>query len=539
YGNAYSNMASGAWSACRMVTRNREANRHLIASISGSINIETATASGRFIDYLLSANGSYHSITLYNAEGRMIVHSGGYGLPDFRIEQSLDPSIKKIMGSNLSAQIWAPAEIPGADSSSVDIYMNILDELSLQSIGVMQICAMTSLVSDRGLSDSDRYRSFFLTGEGDIIWFSANHFDDEYVRGLIDTDGRQDFYSADGSYYVRRQEFPLGAGTLYTTIQVRDFNRNNMFMLIQMELLLVIIGMIVLFLFLLLSRRMFSPLIYLSRTMDQINPKFNVYEFDREAIDKLAMRKDEVGRLCSSFDMLITRIGQSIENIESANQEKRRLELELLMSQIKPHFLYNTIETICGMASLGRMEDVYTTAKMLGIFYRCNLSEGSHLVSVETELMHVESYIKIMQVRSGGPIRYRITAPPDLRTQTVLSMILQPVVENALIHGLRTEEGGLVTVDVSSSQDGQSIIFVVEDNGAGMPQETLEMIRLGQKAGGTFRSFGLHNVNSRIKLYCGQQYGMYCESEPGKGTRVTITASRMYGGEAQPQSILK
>lgn len=518
--NVYARLATDINSTVQVAARSRETVRYLSLSNAGE-EIGTAVDSVRFFDTLNSSHANYYSIMLYNNKGEKIIHSGRNASATHFVSE-LEPAAAAVLSSSQADPVWRPAAVPAANSDAINIYANLFDAASLKRIGVMQVCVLTSsLASRHDVAIDKRYQSFLLTSEDEIIWGTADHPSDAFAGELVAAGGqKQSYYSKDGAYYVRRSQSASGAGALYTTILVSDMKAKHRDLLMTMVLLMTAIGVIMVLLFLVGSRRMFRPLVELSHMVDQISPVDNQYEIGQ--MQAIAARDDEIGRVGRSFSRLMDRVRRNAASMEAANREQRRLELELLMSQIKPHFLYNTIETICGMARLGRNGDVYETAKMLGTFYRCNLSDGMLIVPVESELMHAVSYLEIVRVRSGGAIAYWVDAPPGVRSRQVLRMILQPVVENAFVHGLRTvESGGRITITAAIGAN-DCLVFTVEDNGVGMSEETLQRLRSKQTFEKKFRSFGIRNVDSRIRLYYGGQYGVSIDSTPGRGTRVTI-----------------
>ena len=216
-------------------------------------------------------------------------------------------------------------------------------------------------------------------------------------------------------------------------------------------------------------------------------------------------------------DHLSALINKQIENERSLHQA----ELELLQAQINPHFLYNTLDSIAILAESDREDDVIDMITSLSTFFRNSLSEGEDIHTLRAEMAQAVSYLNIQQIRYSDILDYSMEIDEDIQDCLIPKLILQPLIENALYHGIKNRRGrGLITI--SGGRKGSDILLQVHDNGIGMNSERLELLQNGiyqQKQG----SFGLWNVHQRIQLYCGERYGLSFESSPGVGTTVTVT----------------
>ena len=203
-------------------------------------------------------------------------------------------------------------------------------------------------------------------------------------------------------------------------------------------------------------------------------------------------------------------------------------ELQLLQEQINPHFLYNTLDTIMWLAIDHQDDKVVEMVAALSGFFRTSLSHGEDKITIREELEHVENYLKIQQLRYGDIMEYSIDVPDEIKKNDIVKITLQPLVENALYHGLKKQrEKGMIKI--SSVDDENNIFLIVEDNGVGMQPEQVvqinkemyEDIWVNRTTG-----FGIANVNRRIKLYYGEEYGLILESEPDIGTKVIVVVPK-------------
>lgn len=229
----------------------------------------------------------------------------------------------------------------------------------------------------------------------------------------------------------------------------------------------------------------------------------------------------EVEQLSKRFNLMLRRIRELMDQIIQEQEAKRKSELDVLQSQINPHFLYNTLNSVTRMAELGKTDEVVTTITSLSRFFRISLSKGKHIIPVQDELEHVRHYLIIQTIRFKNKFRYEIVADPETFGLQTLKLILQPLVENAIHHGIeKSAEEGFIGVYARIRED--RLEFVIKDNGIGMTKETLDKLMSGSLRSESGSGVGVINVQERIKLYYGKSYGLHYESEPEEGTTVTI-----------------
>ncbi len=230
--------------------------------------------------------------------------------------------------------------------------------------------------------------------------------------------------------------------------------------------------------------------------------------------------EDEVKRLSRTFNLMIARIKQLMEQNIREQEELRKSELKALQAQINPHFLYNTLDSIVWMNENRKYEGVTVMVNALAKFFRISISKGNEIVTVADELEHARSYLTIQQIRYKKDFEFHFEVDPAVLPRKTLKLILQPIIENAIYHGVANlQEKGEIHITAAASE-GETL-FLVSDNGYGIKPETLKGI-LKREPKHEQSSVGLKNVNERIKLYFGEDYGVQIESELEKGTTVTI-----------------
>ncbi|MGI6070215.1 MAG: histidine kinase [Blautia sp.] len=235
-------------------------------------------------------------------------------------------------------------------------------------------------------------------------------------------------------------------------------------------------------------------------------------------------REDELGDLINGFNVMTSRIEQMTTREQENQKALLKAELNALQAQINPHFLYNTLDSINWMVRMNRNDEVSEMIDSLIMLFRVRLSKGRLFISVEEELCHVEKYFQIQKIRYSRILNYRIEVPESLYSYTTIKMILQPLAENAIYHGLK-EKGEPGDVIIKAEEQPSKIVFCVEDTGVGIKEEKLQEIRrmMDEEIEYNPKSYGVINVQKRIKTYFGPEYGLRFESEYGKGTRVYVT----------------
>ena len=283
-----------------------------------------------------------------------------------------------------------------------------------------------------------------------------------------------------------------------------------------------LLGMgIVLILVIILSyyipRSITMPITRISKVTDQV-AKGNL------SVRAAAESGAEARMLSDSLNAMIDKINELLDQVTTEQIRLRKAEFELLQAQINPHFLYNTLDTIVWLAEAGDQKRVVSMVGNLSDFFRTSLNQGKDIISIREELAHVRSYLEIQQVRYQDILRYEITVPEDLYEYKIPKITIQPLVENALYHGIKNKRGqGTITVSGKRNENG--FVLYVRDNGIGMTQERLKEVRAGiQKLSYTGKEiYGLYNVNERIRLNFGETYGISIESTYGEGTCVSIS----------------
>lgn len=283
----------------------------------------------------------------------------------------------------------------------------------------------------------------------------------------------------------------------------------------------------------LISRSILSPIKKLVNTMHQVEDGNLDVTID---IDQ----DNEIGDLAKAYNLMINRVNNLVNQNKAIEKNKRKNELKALQAQINPHFLYNTLDSIIWMAESKNYKAVVLMTSSLAKLFRISISKGQEFITIEQEIEHVDNYLKIQKIRYGDHLNYNIYVQEDLRQCKIIKLIIQPIVENAIYHGIKNVPGG-GCIDIKVIKCQGKILVTVEDDGVGMSEEDINTLfnkkyalPKGKKLGGV----GVRNVDNRIKLHYGEEYGLEIESELYEGTCVKAwLLLQKQGGEKDDEEI--
>ncbi|WP_050617592.1 sensor histidine kinase [Intestinimonas massiliensis (ex Afouda et al. 2020)] len=392
--------------------------------------------------------------------------------------------------------------------------------------GIEQIC------KDVELASSDGYL-YLIDGDGEIIYHPRQQL---IYAGLLEENNRTAAGYEDGSHAetfggAKRQVTVKTVGyTGWKLVGVvpADNIWDNYGQLLLFFLFVVLFSIFLLvFVNLHLSERISVPIKTLERAVKEL-------EAGREEVDIDVSGPYEIERLGHSIRSMVSTMRHLMDDIIEQEAQKRRSELDVLQSQINPHFLYNTLDSVVWMTENGRTDEAILMVTSLARFFRISLSRGSNIIPIADELEHARHYLTIQKMRYKNKFSAVIAAEDGVEGLYTIKLIVQPILENAIYHGMAYADGdGEITV--RARRDGEDVVIEVADNGPGMPEEMVERL-LDQSyaaAPGTKGSgIGLRNVHQRIRLTFGEEYGLAIHSEPDAGTTVCIRLPVLEGPEA-------
>ena len=388
----------------------------------------------------------------------------------------------------------------------------LLIDMSFSELG--QICRNADLPGGGYFYITDR--------EGEIIY----HPDQQLIyAGISQNNLVEDIPETDGIHQVRVDGVPYQAVVktvgytgwkLISLIPLKNLaNDVDQYRWFGITLLLFIVFLLA-FVNMHLSEYISGPLRRLNQTVNELSAGKEDVKFREEG-------GIEVRQLTHSIESMVSTLRHLMDDIIQQEQNKRRLEMEVLQSQINPHFLYNTLDSVIWLTEIERYQDATRMVSALGKLFRISLSRGKIIIPLKDELEHARHYSTIQTIRYKERFETRISAEPDTENLYTLKLIIQPILENAIYHGMAVmDEDGLITVH--AWRDENNLYIDVEDNGAGMPKETLDQLldesKPFKKSKGS--GIGVRNIHQRIQLAFGPEYGLEFFSEPDEGTLVRI-----------------
>ncbi|TXK74562.1 sensor histidine kinase [Paenibacillus sp. N3.4] len=298
-------------------------------------------------------------------------------------------------------------------------------------------------------------------------------------------------------------------------------SRKFLYMLISITFILIF------FISFSLSNLFYKPLLKLVRAMQKIENR----NLDVRILDN---RKDEYKQVFQGFNDMVSELNILVKDLATEKILKQEAEIKLLQAQINPHFLYNTLDSIYSIARIKKVDEIAQMVAALSNFFRVSLSGGREIVTLKEATTLAVSYLTILNIRYRGGISFQVELPEELENALVPKLLLQPIVENAIYHGIETYRGkGHITIRGTLKEEQLEII--IEDNGSGMDEEMIAHVRFmiaSNQSEGT-KSFALRNLNRHIQLKYGAQYGLRIDSLIGKGTSVCIQLPYVTGEEQE------
>ena len=265
-----------------------------------------------------------------------------------------------------------------------------------------------------------------------------------------------------------------------------------------------------------ITNGMLRPIRELSRAAEKIS------EGDLEARAEVSSG-DEIEVLADGFNDMANSIQNLVGKVREDEQKMRKADLRLLQEQINPHFLYNTLDNIVWLIEGDESDEAVEMVVTLSEFFRLVLSKGKEFITIRQEEQHISSYLQIQGKRYRDILSYHIQIDPEIYEYQIPKLTLQPLVENALYHGIKYKRSpGMI--EITGKKEGENLYLTVADDGVGMDDEELQKLKkeISRPCKETESGFGLANVNERIRMYFGAEYGMKIWSEKGKGTKITI-----------------
>lgn len=321
---------------------------------------------------------------------------------------------------------------------------------------------------------------------------------------------------ADNNFIATYKEMPSTGWKLMGIIPMEELSKGNQILSVLMVISLIVTGVLALLAAYSLSRNVVKPFRKLMNAMKKVEEGDLSVKLDGKGYE-------EAMELTGSFNVMVSKMDALMNNVYQEQKKLRKAEMKALQAQINPHFLYNTLDSILWLNRDGKREEIQVMVEALTRLFRIGLSRGKDIISIRDEIAHVESYLKIQAIRYGDKFDYMVDVDETFMDFQVPKLILQPLVENAIYHGLKLKAGKghieIRTVDLVKDYQ-----ILVKDTGKGIPPEKLKMLNelLQGSTEASVKVYGVANVNERIKILFGNQYGLRFQSEENIGTTAIL-----------------
>lgn len=469
-----------------------------------------------FLENLMAIRSDVVVITTYDADGRMMGSwSRGYQLKE-KIGRNLSYQSAVNTGDNIIISS------PHVETLLTDYYpwvVTISQKMQTTYQQEVLVCmdirfaSIADYVDDVGIGQHGY--CFIMEDDGKIIYHPQQQL---IFSGLKTEETNKLWQLSDGSYTFSNVIYNVHSldncewrivGVTYVDEVVTNKVQGTIELLIFLFLLVVLTAII--------AGASFSSLF--TRPANSLAAAMGTFEkeaqnFAFEPVEGTS----EIRSLSDSFGHMVIKIQKLMDKVRQEEITLRKTELNALQAQINPHFLYNTLDSIAWMCEEDRNKDAVEMVNALARLFRISISKGHEMIPLEKELLHAQSYLKIQKFRYKNHFSYHFDVEEECKQYLCNKITLQPIIENAIVHGLDMEEKGVISISVKSS--GEEILLIVSDNGVGMTEEFCNELvhrEAGDKAG-----IGIKNVNDRIQIYFGKAYGLTIQSEPDQGTIVEI-----------------
>ena len=476
---------------------------------------------------ILDSRSDIRNVGIISKNGRMLINDGSKSVNqdlDLNTQEWYATALEKPNGPILTSS-HVQHIISGERPWVITLSRGIRDRSgSGEKEGVFFIDLNYSAISelcDQSTVGTKGY-AFILDAKGNIVYHPQqqqlyNELQTENISLIMDTDEDTVLTGTgnDGKLYSISRSEKTG-WTVVDCTNVKELLSKSR----QAQSVYVLTAIILVIVALLFSRFMARSItLPIQKLRDSMK---KVQEGDFSVSDVVVDSKNEIGSLTKSFDVMIHRIHELMEQNVHEQEEKRKSELKALQSQINPHFLYNTLDSIIWMAEGKKNEEVVLMTASLARLLRQSISNEDEVVPIANEVEYARGYLTIQKMRYKDKLEFQIEVDSSILYIPLIKLVLQPIIENAIYHGLKYKESKGLLIVKGFMKDGNAVLQVIDD-GVGMDEETLAHIYDKHKVNYHSNGVGVYNVQKRLKLYYGEDYGITYTSELGKGTTATIT----------------
>lgn len=476
---------------------------------------------------IMDARSDIYNIGILSNDGRYILNYGYDELNPYVDLTKVDWYQKTLdaKGHSVLSSSHVQTLIKGDYKWVITMSASLLDPILREPSGILFIDLNYSAIQNlcANISLGSKGYVFILDKEGNIIYHPKQKLiysglKTEEIEKVMALNGQ------DGNFVVKEEQ----DNKLYTACTSKNTGWTVVSVAYTSELmknkaetqeLYLIVAILLLILTLLISTFISSgitrPIRQLQRSMSAVE-KGNF-----EMADITVAFENELGSLRNSFNLMIGEIQKLMEENIDEQRQKRSSELRALQAQINPHFLYNTLDSIIWMSEIGKNDEVVIMTSSLAKLLRKSISNSDELVTIADELSYTETYLTIQKIRYQDKLEFFIDVNEDILSHAIIKLILQPLVENAIYHGIKYKTS-IGIIYISGEFEDGCIALHVDDNGVGMDAETLSHLFEPKQTEKSSSGVGINNIQGRLQLYYGSEYGLSYESSLERGTIATI-----------------
>lgn len=480
-----------------------------------------------YFQVVLKARKDIYNIALYGDNGRYFINDGkAKRNPYARLEKREWYQEAKAVGSDIVISSSHVQNMVDGDYKWVVTFSRgVVNPQTMKVEGLLMIDLNYDVINDLcgAISLGKKGYVYILDQKGEIVYHPQQQLilsgvKKEPLEEIINSEKSTSYIDENGEekIYTPFQSVKTGwtiVGVVYTSELVKN-EKTVQYMYIGLGSVLTALAILLAFL---MSNGITRPLKQLKAAMKEVQ------EGKFEPVYAAVKGDNEIASLNRSFNRMTEHIDELMKKNTTEQAAKRKSEMKALQSQINPHFLYNTLDSIIWMIETGDQEEAILMTSALAGFFRQAIGKSDDFVTIWEELEYTKNYLIIQHMRYKDKIDFNIMVNQDIMECMIIKLVLQPLVENALYHGLKYKEGK-GTIRITGYQQRSNIVIKVMDDGIGMDQETLKSIfHKKSRVGGRYNGVGMVNIQERMVLYYGEGFGLFVESEVGIGTTVTVT----------------
>lgn len=477
-------------------------------------NSETIQSKGGvFFDEIMVVSQSIDSISLYDTDGKMITSDSNYvselSPEEVKKEEwfssSVDAPLVNIFSRVNSASYFTLSKVMSINNGNDSAILKIIYDFS----------GIASMIDEVQLGEGGHVYIF----DNDYLpVYASSEVSDkekEIIQKTVIGNVRLD--DGNNSIYLYISTIPKTRWRLVIATNINGLTQAKKKLLINCIVYTTLALIAFLFLFYAISTQISKPIVRLQREMEAVED----LSFRLQGDSTIGGTK-EIVSLNKSFCKMMNRIHDLAQEVVNEQKEQNKAELKALQNQINPHFLYNTLDSIIYMIDENENEKAEEMIVALSRFFRISISRGKNIIPVKSELDHVKYYLQIQKMRFGDSFSYEVDASDEVLSLPIIKLILQPIVENAIVHGLGEKPEKGAAIKIKAYLDSSYLCFDIEDNGFGMLPDKIEEIYQSFKDKTIHRGVGLSNVYQRIRIFYGEKADIIVNSSLDDGTRISI-----------------